>query len=75
MQEFQLQKSKVAEPLDFTHRKRRLKALKEAVLFTYRDEIREALWKDFRKPVAEVDLSLIHLFKCLKAWSISEVMA
>lgn len=76
MQEFQLQKSKVAEPLDFTHRKRRLKALKEAVLFTYRDEIREALWKDFRKPVAEVDLSEVyaitseidHALRHLKRW-------
>jgi aldehyde dehydrogenase (NAD+) len=76
MQVFQLQKSKCAEPLDYAHRKKRLKALKEAVLNTYREDIREALWNDFRKPKAEVDLSEVfaitseidHALKHLKRW-------
>jgi len=49
--------------------------LKEA-LFTHREEIRKALWDDYRKPAAEVDLSEIypvvgeakHAMRHLRQW-------
>jgi aldehyde dehydrogenase (NAD+) len=58
-------------------RKRKLKALKKAVEITYRDAIKEALYKDMGKPKAEVDLTEIypvtseikHALKHLNSWT------
>lgn len=44
---------------DAGERIRKLKAIERA-LMTRRDEIRRAMWEDFRKPAAEVDLSEIY---------------
>ncbi|HEX2832338.1 MAG TPA: aldehyde dehydrogenase family protein [Thermoanaerobaculia bacterium] len=48
----------------------------ERALFTHRDEIRKAMWEDYRKPPEEVDLSEIypvasearHAIRHLKTW-------
>ncbi|MCD8540172.1 MAG: hypothetical protein LRY55_10675 [Leadbetterella sp.] len=49
---------KVAES-SFAERKRKLLALKKAVEETFRQEIRDALFADFKKPQAETDLTEI----------------
>ena len=59
----------------FRERRSKLKALHDAIL-RYRQDFRDAMWKDFRKPAAEVDLSEIytvtseikHVRKYLKSW-------
>src|SRR2546428_241307 len=56
-------------------RKEKLRRLHDALL-SRRDEIREALWKDYRKPAAEVDLSELlpvvgearHAIRHLESW-------
>lgn len=45
----------------YKERIRKLKALQYAIQKTYRKEIREALYKDFKKPQVEVDLTEIYL--------------
>ena len=40
---------------------KKLKALQYAIQKTYRKEIREALYKDFRKPQVEVDITEVYL--------------
>ncbi|MCG1037018.1 aldehyde dehydrogenase family protein [Polaribacter sargassicola] len=58
-------------------RKKKLIALKKAVAITYRKAIAEALYKDMRKPKAEVDLTEIypitseikHTIKHLNSWT------
>ncbi|SDR67757.1 aldehyde dehydrogenase (NAD+) [Formosa sp. Hel1_31_208] len=55
---------------------KKLKALKAALEITYKNEIREALYKDFKKPQLEVDLTEIYpvideinfAIKHLKSW-------
>lgn len=42
-----------------SERKKKLKLLKKAIEKTFRNEIREAIYADFKKPKAEVDLSEI----------------
>lgn len=39
---------------------KRLNALKKAIEITYRTELQEALYKDFKKPAIETDLTEIH---------------
>ncbi len=60
----------------YKERIKKLKALQYALENTYRDEIREALYKDFKKPQIEVDLTEIYIvvkeikyiISNLKAW-------
>jgi aldehyde dehydrogenase (NAD+) len=73
---FRLQSEHLQTPLGYKERKQRLLDLKKAVMFTYRDAIRQALDKDFAKPQAETDLSEVfavtseidHVLKYLKRW-------
>lgn len=59
-----------------SERKKKLKQLKKAVEVTFRNEIREAIYSDFKKPKAEVDLSEIfpvtaeikHIVSHLSQW-------
>lgn len=59
-----------------TERKAKLKSLKKAVEETFRQDIRDALYADFRKPQAETDLTEIfaitseinHTLKYLEKW-------
>ncbi|WP_240640245.1 aldehyde dehydrogenase family protein [Mangrovimonas spongiae] len=44
----------------YKERLKKLKALRYAVEVTYKDRIREALYKDFKKPQLEVDLTEIY---------------
>ncbi|OIQ29393.1 MAG: aldehyde dehydrogenase family protein [Bacteroidetes bacterium MedPE-SWsnd-G2] len=54
----------------------KLKALKKALSQTYKDQVREAMYKDFKKPFAETDLTEIypvigeidHAILQLKSW-------
>ena len=57
---FQQQKKNVQKLRNSTinDRKKKLKALQEAIL-AHKEEIRDALWNDFKKPAAEVDMSEI----------------
>ncbi|KGL63930.1 aldehyde dehydrogenase family protein [Polaribacter sp. Hel1_85] len=58
-------------------RRKKLLALKKAVEVTYRDAIKEALYKDMSKPAAEVDLTEIypvtseikHTLRHLNSWA------
>ena len=45
----------------FKERIKKLKALQRAIQKTYRKDIREALFKDFKKPQVEVDLTEVYL--------------
>lgn len=61
---------------NYKERLKKLKALKVALEKTYKQEIREALYKDFKKPQLEVDLTEIYpvvdeinfMRKHLKSW-------
>jgi aldehyde dehydrogenase (NAD+) len=59
---FNLQKANQFEVANqpISERRRKLKALKEAVEVTFRSAIQEALYKDMGKPKAEVDLTEIY---------------
>lgn len=60
----------------YKERIKKLKALKKAIEVTYREQIKEALYKDFKKPNIETDLTEIypvigeikHAIKNLKKW-------
>lgn len=60
----------------YKQRIKKLNALKEAVEITYRDQIREALYADLKKPFTETDLTEIypvvgeikHVKRHLKSW-------
>lgn len=60
----------------YKERIKKLMAIKQAIEVTYKDEIREALYNDFKKPFAETDLTEIyqiigeikHAKKYLKFW-------
>jgi aldehyde dehydrogenase (NAD+) len=58
---FELQKAHQYEVANkpVSERKKKLKALLKALTFTFRQEIRDALYADFKKPDADVDLSEI----------------
>ncbi|WP_298904409.1 aldehyde dehydrogenase family protein [uncultured Psychroserpens sp.] len=61
---------------NYKERIRKLKALKRAIEKTYRQDLRDAMFKDFKKPQTEVDLTEIYLvikeikYACsnLKSW-------
>ena len=61
---------------NYKERIEKLNALKKSLEITYKDLIREALYKDFKKPYAETDLTEIyqvigeikHVKKYLKSW-------
>lgn len=61
---------------NYKARLKKLKALKQAIEITYKEAIREALYKDFKKPKLEVDLTEIYpivdeinfVKKNLKSW-------
>jgi aldehyde dehydrogenase (NAD+) len=73
---FRLQSEHLKVPLGYRERRKRLLALKDAVLVTYREAIRQALRDDFKKPQAETDLSEVfavtseidHALRYLKKW-------
>ncbi|MEO9569616.1 MAG: aldehyde dehydrogenase family protein [Polaribacter sp.] len=64
-------------------RRKKLLALKKAVLVTYRKAIKEALYKDMKKPAAEVDLTEIypitseikHTLNNLNSWAYKQRVA
>lgn len=70
---------KVAEST-YRERKAKLSALQMAVAVTFRQEIRDALYADFRKPQAETDLTEVfavtseikHTLKYLRKWMSDE---
>ncbi len=70
---------KVAEST-YRERKAKLSALQAAVAVTFRQEIRDALYADFRKPQAETDLTEVfavtseikHTLKYLRKWMSDE---
>ncbi|PCJ91548.1 MAG: aldehyde dehydrogenase family protein [Flavobacteriaceae bacterium] len=61
----------------YKERIKKLKALKKAIEVTYRDNIRQALYNDFKKPFVETDLTEIypvigeikHAIKNLRKWT------
>jgi aldehyde dehydrogenase (NAD+) len=73
--ELQRQHHAAAVPTTAAQRIEKLKKLERA-MFAHRDDVRAAMWDDYRKPVAEVDLSEIypvvsearHAIRHLREW-------